>query len=216
MADSYPYMTSNNKISQILDKIRKAAEPPKFTHSFLVKLGFASTNDRGIIPLLKKLDFLNEDGTPTSYYKELRDGTRYRYVLGEKVRELYSDIYSINTEMHQESEEVVKGAISRVTGKDEKSVHRYYSTYRTLVDIAEFNTNEPEEEEVEENEVEDKAEGESKVKPKDQKLTGEIPFQQNVLKAPQFHYNIQIHLPATTDISVYNAIFKSIKENLMQ
>lgn len=31
----------------------------------------------------------------------------------------------------------------------------------------------------------------------------------------EFHYNIQIHLPATTDISVYNAIFKSIKDNLM-
>ena len=31
-----------------------------------------------------------------------------------------------------------------------------------------------------------------------------------------FHYNIQIHLPATTDISVYNAIFKSIKENLFK
>ena len=31
----------------------------------------------------------------------------------------------------------------------------------------------------------------------------------------QFHYNIQIHLPATNDISVYNAIFKSLKENLM-
>ncbi|HET9768488.1 MAG TPA: hypothetical protein VFS60_16695, partial [Thermoanaerobaculia bacterium] len=29
-----------------------------------------------------------------------------------------------------------------------------------------------------------------------------------------FHYNIQIHLPVTTDISVYNAIFKSLKENL--
>ena len=30
-----------------------------------------------------------------------------------------------------------------------------------------------------------------------------------------FHYNIQIHFPATTDISVYNAIFKSLKDNLL-
>lgn len=34
--------------------------------------------------------------------------------------------------------------------------------------------------------------------------------------SPDFHYNIQIHLPATTDISVYNAIFKSIRENLFK
>jgi hypothetical protein len=28
------------------------------------------------------------------------------------------------------------------------------------------------------------------------------------------HYNIQIHLPATKDIEVFNAIFKSLKEHL--
>jgi hypothetical protein len=31
----------------------------------------------------------------------------------------------------------------------------------------------------------------------------------------QYAYNIQIHLPATADISVYNAIFKSIREHLL-
>jgi hypothetical protein len=31
----------------------------------------------------------------------------------------------------------------------------------------------------------------------------------------KFHYNIQIHLPATSDVGVYNAIFKSLKENLL-
>ena len=40
-------------------------------------------------------------------------------------------------------------------------------------------------------------------------VTVEIP------KNTEFHYNIQIHLPATNDISVYNAIFKSLKENLL-
>ena len=30
------------------------------------------------------------------------------------------------------------------------------------------------------------------------------------------HYNIQIHLPATKDIEVYNAIFKSIKDHLIE
>ncbi|MCY1528740.1 hypothetical protein D9M68_638570 [compost metagenome] len=30
----------------------------------------------------------------------------------------------------------------------------------------------------------------------------------------EYHYNIQIHLPVTTDITVYNAIFRSLRENL--
>jgi hypothetical protein len=29
------------------------------------------------------------------------------------------------------------------------------------------------------------------------------------------HYNIQIHLPATKDVEVFNAIFKSLKEHLL-
>jgi hypothetical protein len=34
--------------------------------------------------------------------------------------------------------------------------------------------------------------------------------------SPSLHYNIEIHLPATKDIEVYNAIFKSIKEHLFE
>jgi hypothetical protein len=33
---------------------------------------------------------------------------------------------------------------------------------------------------------------------------------------PSLHYNIQIHLPATKDIEVFNAIFKSLKEHLLE
>jgi hypothetical protein len=32
---------------------------------------------------------------------------------------------------------------------------------------------------------------------------------------PTLHYNIQIHLPATKDVEVFNAIFKSLKEHLL-
>jgi hypothetical protein len=30
------------------------------------------------------------------------------------------------------------------------------------------------------------------------------------------HYNIQIHLPATKDVEVYNSIFKSLKDHLLE
>lgn len=205
--DAYPYMISNGKIAQILDKIKKAAEPQKFTVKFLQSIGFSSTNDRGIIPLLKKLGFINEDGTTTEKYKDLRDTTRYRFVLGQQIRELYSNLYIINTDIHNSSEEEIKGAMSRVTGKDETAVNRYYATFKTLTDIAEF----------------DAVDIESNDKVPINKIdTHDDKFEKKEKKAqivpnisPDFHYNIQIHLPATTDISVYNAIFRSIKENLM-
>jgi len=36
----------------------------------------------------------------------------------------------------------------------------------------------------------------------------------SVLGRTGLHYNIQIHLPATKDVEVYNAIFKSLREHL--
>lgn len=204
MTDSYPYMVANGKISQILDKIKKAAEPTKFTHAFLKQLGFASTNDRAIIPLLKRLEFINEDGSPTEKYKDLRDTTRFRNVLAEQIKNLYSDLYSINTKIHEANENEIKGAISRVTGKDATSVNRFYATYKTLTDIAEFEEPTP---------MKAKTEVKEETSKNLAKDTPKVKIPSTI--SPDFHYNIQIHLPATTDIAVYNAIFQSIKENLM-
>lgn len=199
MATEYPYMVSNNKIQPILNTIETAAKPKKFTNNLLKQLGFASSNDRAIIPLLKRLKFLQDDGTPTDLYDQLRDKTSRFYILGVQVRELYSDIFAINTDIHKASEDETKGAISRVTGKDETSVTRYYATFKALTKIANFTTA-----------------PKSKPKPGEESPEKEIPGKpdEQISKEASFHYNVQIHLPATTDISVYNAIFKSLKEHL--
>jgi hypothetical protein len=34
--------------------------------------------------------------------------------------------------------------------------------------------------------------------------------------SPTLHYNIQIHLPATKDVEVFNSIFKSLREHLLE
>lgn len=204
MADDYPYMVSNNKISPIIEAIHSAAKPPKFSHGFLKTLGFNSSNDRAVIPLFKRLGFLTDSGTPTSHYDDLKDKTKRAAALAERIRELYSDIYSINTEIHNGTEDEIKGAISRVTGKDATSVSRYYATFRALAALANF-------------EAVAAADQEQPPSPdengEDQQRDGGSSGDQK--RANNFHYNIQIHLPATTDISVYNAIFKSLKDNLV-
>ena len=197
----YPYMMSNNKIVPIIEKIQQAARPQKFTQDFLRSLGFQSTNDRAFIPLFKKLGFLADDGTPTVLYDQLKDATSTKYILATQIKELYSELYAINTEIHRASEADIKGAIGRVTGKDAEGVGRIYNTFKTLCAIADFSqtvpTASPEKEE----------KGQNDPAPIDNTPVS--------LRPSEFHYNIQIHLPATNDISVYNAIFKSLKENLL-
>lgn len=198
---SYHYMTSNNKIAQIFDKIKTAAQPSKFTYEVLKNMGFTSSNDRGFINVLKNLQFLNSDGVPSTYYSELRDSNRAKKIIARQIKEYYKDLFSINVNMNSASDEEIKGAISRVTGKEEKDVKRMYATFKALCQYADFSNIE---DEVKSNDLEqvnyDKHSSES----------------ESISISPDFHYNIQIHLPATTDISVYNAIFKSIRENLFK
>lgn len=206
MADDYPYMVSNNKIKPIIDAIHNAAKPPKFSHEFLKQIGFNSSNDRAVIPLFKRLGFLSESGAPTNYYDDLKDTTKREVALGARIRELYSELYAINTKIHDAGEDAIKGAMSRVTGKDAASVARYYTTFKTICSLAKFETPQVVHTEIQEpvkaqeRDTQDGSKSYSPNSPKNQ---------------AGFHYNIQIHLPATTDISVYNAIFKSLKDNLI-
>jgi hypothetical protein len=205
MAESYPYIISNNKIEPILSKIRSAAKPERFsTREALAKWGFSASNDRAMVSVLKDLGFLTESGAPTEYYDRLRDPNEWRYVLGERMRDLYSELFAIDTAIHSAPENEIKGAISRVTGKDNESVKRYYATFKALATLAKFEPRpgrnvapdeKPQVEEHSENHVPSSSHTQSH-------------------RRSDFHYNFQIHLPATTDIAVYNAIFKSMKDNL--
>lgn len=207
MADSYPYILTNNKIDAILSKIRSAAKPSKFTYEFLKQLGFSSSNDRAIIPLLKKLGFILEDGAPTDYYGRLRDTTDWQFVLGERMQDLYKDLYNVDTEIHKKSDDEVKGAITRITGKDEAAVGRYFATFKALSNLAKFGASPKVAKEPKENKEEPTPAAKIVSPTPTNGMNGESGF--------SFHHNIEIHLPTTTDISVYNAIFKSLRDNLL-
>lgn len=206
MPESYPYIISNNKIGPILSRVRSAQKPSRFTLDTLTKWGFTASNDRAMLRILKSLGFLSENGAPTEHYDRLRDPNDWQYVLGERVRELYSDLFAIDAKLHSAAESEVKGAMSRVTGKDEETVKRYYATFKSLANLGKFEPKQPKT-------------GSEDIAPEtggDEDTPAEAAAGVKLLglNVAGFHYNIQLHLPATTDIGVYNAIFKSLREHL--
>ncbi len=206
MPDSYPYIISNNKIEPILSRIRSAAKPERFSRETLTTWGFTASNDRAMVAVLKGLGFLTESGVPTEHYDRLRDPNDWRYVLAERTRSAYSDLFAIDSNMNAAPEAEVKGAMLRITGKDEESVARYYATFKTLAALGKFDPKPTRVSVLPEAVVESV----NTVKPK-----AEAPVEETVhRRRSEYHYNIQIHLPVTTDITVYNAIFKSLKEHL--
>jgi hypothetical protein len=202
--DQYPFTISNNKIEPVLQRIRSAAKPERMSQELVANWGFTASNDRAIPRVLKALGFLNESGAPTSFYDRLRDPQDWKRVLAERIRQTYSDLYAMDTNMHAASEPEVKGAISRITGKDEEAVKRYYATFKTLCRLADFTqAGSPE------------IPAAKNADPKPLITPTEIPpALPPTHRKSEYHYNIQIHLPVTTDITVYNAIFKSIREHL--
>lgn len=202
MAESYPYTVSNNKVGPILARIRSAAKPERFTRETLQVWGFGASNDRAMVGVLKELGFLNESNVPTQHYDRLRDPTDAPYVLAERMRALYSEIFAIDDNIAKAPESEIKGAMSRVTGKDDESVKRYYATFKTLASLANFEPKSTRGAKLEQKEAEKKEE------------PTRVEVNHGKERKSDFHYNIQIHLPVTTDITVYNAIFKSLKDNL--
>jgi len=205
------YLNNVGSLTKFLEEIRTAGVPERVTFEFLKTLGFKSSNDRPIIGVLKAIGFLDANGTPTESYRSFRDPDLGPKVLARALRSAYADLYLANTKAHDLPLEKVKGIIATKTSKGTGVVKLIASTFKTLAKAADFSEPAGESE---------KPPAKAAHQPKGPDDVGHKgPFPTHPLGQgagpPGFHYNIQIHLPTTTDITVYNAIFKSLKEHLL-
>jgi len=74
MAELPPFMNAYGSVGKILEKIKQAKTPERFTYDFLnTTLGFKSSSARAFIPLAKRIGLLASDGSPTDLYKSFRN-----------------------------------------------------------------------------------------------------------------------------------------------
>lgn len=200
------YMTSVKNVPAILQKIVEGTAPDKFTVAHLKGIGFKSSNDQGIIPLLKDLKFLTADGTPTKRYHDYRDKSKSRQVLGEALRETYEDLFHIKEHPADADRQAIIGRFKSVHNATDAVAERQAMTFFAFLKLADITakTKHPAKPAEGTTEVEQKAETPVKSATEFRPL----PFS-------GLRYNIEIHLPATKDVEVYNAIFKSLKEHLL-
>lgn len=195
------YMTSVKNVPAIMQKIIDGTAPPKFTLAHLRDLGFKSSNDQGIIPLLKDLGFLSSDGTPTKRYNDYRDQSKSKEVLGEALREAYEDLFHINEHISEKDRQAIEGRFKSVHNVGDAVAERQALTFLALLKLADISGKHG------------KTIAKSK---KDESLELEKEeLEKRGLQLGGLRYNIEIHLPATKDVEVYNAIFKSLRENLL-
>ena len=95
MASSLPYVVSNKNLETLFQKIAAAKVPDKFTHTFLQQtIGLKGTNDRAYIPLLRALGFLDNSGTPTPAYRQLKNSTAVRAAIAGGIRAAYAPLFA--------------------------------------------------------------------------------------------------------------------------
>ena len=191
---------ATKRLPDMMTAIQDAGVPSRFTNEFLKSLGFKSTNDRAFISVIKGIGFLDDSGSPTERYKAYKNKSESKSVLGQALKTYYEDLFLANEKANDLSIDKLKGIFATKTGKGDSVVQQMALTFKALASIAEFG----------DGVTKQKIKIETKID------TEEISLPTNNKKAEaEFHYNIQIHLPVTKDISVYNAIFKSIKEHLI-
>ena len=208
MALSNAYTVAVGRIPDLFKKIRDGQAPPQFTQQLLKDWGFASSNDRAALPLLKAIGFLSPDGKPTNVYQEYRDHSRSKAVMAQALRNAYSDVFLIKEHPTEADRAAIQGKFKSFHNASDHVASLMTKTFFALLSLTDLKS--PETTKTTQQEVPGE---QSSSSTHDVDSAKESKGRQAVTG---LHYNIQIHLPATKDVEVYNAIFKSLKEHLVE
>lgn len=207
MALADNYVQTYGQLPEVFKRLSEGQAPEKFTRQHLKDLGFASSNFHAVIPLLKTLGFLTADGTPTQRYHDYRDHSQSRAVLGQALREAYGDLFTIKSNPTSADRPLIEGKFKSAHNTGERSAQLMASTFFSLLALADVHAAPAKTPTAE-------AKSEAPAAPP-LALAPVVDGARATSHRPTLHYNIQIHLPATKDVEVFNAIFKSLREHLL-
>lgn len=210
MALTNAYLMTPKNLQSIINSVINAKAPERFTNKFLEDLGFKSSNDRLYIGLFKSLGLLDENSAPTPRYHQFLDQSETGKVLAIGIQEAYEDLFALRKDAQSLSVDEIKGKLKTLTQgqKSEKIIGLMANTFKALCEIAEWSISSDLPEKEENNNVAVSS-----------KPLIDTDYHKDISSKPNspmnLHYNIQIHLPETTNMAVYDAIFQSLKKHLM-
>jgi len=194
-----PYLSAYGNITKVLDKIKTASVPDRFTVDFLAtKLGMAGGAARPLIPYLKRAGFLGPDGSPTQLYRQFRNQALSGAAAARALRNAYPSLYELNEYAHEASDAVIKGLVVQVTGMepDSSKALKAYADFDASLEAGDVAVPVPR-------------------APENGVVTETPPMRNASTPHLNLGYTINLQLPNTTDVAVFNAIFKSLREHLL-
>ena len=212
MATSYPpYVDAFNKMSDVFNAIKSAAVPTKFNQDFLKTiLGLKSSSYFAVIPLMKKLNFLDPTNQPTQAYKDYRDDNLSKQIMANQVKIAYEDLFKASEFANKLTKEQLITKLKTLlgVGDDDLTLLKVAGTFLELVKLSDFDGKHKTSHKKPETSPDDKPQDAPKNPLLNVQNGDEVKF--------GISYTINLNLPATTEIEVFNAIFKSLKDNLLK
>lgn len=196
-----PYVNAPGLMPKIFEKIKEASVPDKFTQDFLrEKLSFKGGSYKAFIPLAKKLNFLDSIGTPTELYHQFRNSDTSGLAMANALRHGYKEVFERNEAAHSLAPEKFKNLIVQITGRrrGDRVVQLVSHTFQNLNKGADFDQKEK------------NINTNSASKHEATEEAAEVPREFEM----GFSYHFNFVLPNTNDVSVFDAIFKSLYKHL--
>jgi len=205
-----PYVTAPGNIDKALRGIKSAATPESVSQDFVKTiLQIPGGSGNQMTSFLKKIGFVNADGAPSDIYKRFRNSSTSGRAAAEALKVGYAPLYVRNEYMHQLSDDKLRGLIIEETGQGEDSnvVSLLLASIKAIKKFADWSHSDA-------GEKHHKHEIASPLHPVPQPTP--LPPAKGEGLGLNLSYTINLNLPATSDIAVFNAIFKSLKENLLK
>jgi hypothetical protein len=212
----YPYTVVPGNLKKYLTTIQSNGIPPKLTQTVLASQGFKSTNDRAIIGILRGLEFIRDDGTPTDRWRAYRDKQKAGSVLAQAIQGMYADLFGIYPDAYRKDDEALRNFFRAHTTVGDRALSAIVSTFRTLCDLASFESSSEDgngrpniEDDPGSNGFREPTETSSSPNIRTSALRSkESPLTINI--------NIQLQLPATQDADVYSKLFQALRNHLLE
>lgn len=209
MPSSLPYLSSPGSIKTALDRIRAAATPDRVTRDFVEnKLQIKGGTGAAIIPFLKKIGFVASDGSPTELYKRFRNPSTGGAAIADSIKRSYGALGAVRENFYDLNDKELLDLIVQVTGleKDDAVAKMTFSTLKNLKSFAKFDASDSEEN------APTTGAAVAALNDDLRQRSG----QQDKRLGLNLAYTINLNLPATSDQAVFNAIFRSLKEHLLE
>lgn len=208
-----PYLAASGTLKTALERLIVASRPDKFNPDFMENvLKLTGGAARATIPIMKKMAFLSSDGVPTDLYAKFRtEGGRAAAALAG-LRHGFPEIFKRSEYAHTVDDNKLRDIILEITGLQAndpvaRAIKSTFNVVKSFIpagaDLAAVDDDPTLISESAGMVASSHGPADTfRAGGKDEKSVGLV-------------YNINIVLPETSDLKVLNAIFRSIKENLL-